>query len=112
MVYVHPSPDGVASSLPPRVVREVTAEALTRPVLTLVCPEPRVLAEVPTSPADVVESYARQADELAAMVEVEITREVARHGDALQRLRVLAAACGEQHVQLDELSHRLRRGAG
>lgn len=51
--------------------------------------------------------YARQADELAAMVESLIRDERERHAKAVRALEVLAAALGEQHGELDELAAQL-----
>lgn len=55
------------------------------------------------SVADLVDTYARMADELAAMVEAENER--AAHAHA-----VISAALGELHTELDELAARVIRG--
>lgn len=70
-------------------------------------------------PAEVVTCYARQVDELAALVEVALTEEDTdyaaqvtalrvRHQRRVTSLRVLAESLGETHGELDELAHQLR----
>lgn len=70
-------------------------------------------------PAEVADCFARQADELAALVESALRKEDddhralvellrVRHQRRVTSLRVLAESLGEAHAQLDELSHQLR----
>ena len=77
-------------------------------------------------PAELADCYARQLDELAALVESALREEVdahralaelvqVRHQRRMTSLRVLAESLGEAHTRLDELAHRLRatlRGSG
>ena len=56
------------------------------------------------SAAELADTYARQVDELAAMVEAEAERAARFHA-------VLAAALGEMHQALDEIQGALRGDA-
>jgi hypothetical protein len=72
------------------VSRESDAAALLAPALSLV---------------DLADTYARQVDELAALIEAEAARSARAHA-------VLAASLAELHGALDELAVRLRRAGG
>lgn len=62
-------------------------------------------AELAESVAGLVGTYARMADELAAMVEAEARRAASAHAG-------LAATLGQLHVELDELAALIARGDG
>lgn len=104
------------------------------PQLRMVLTDDRPLAEVDTAdgavdsagggpagqdPVQVLDCYARQVDELAALVEDALAEEdtdyqaqVAtlrvRHQQRVTSLQVLAESLGETHGALDELAHQLR----
>nr|WP_157529410.1 hypothetical protein [Kibdelosporangium sp. MJ126-NF4]CEL23359.1 hypothetical protein [Kibdelosporangium sp. MJ126-NF4]CTQ96905.1 hypothetical protein [Kibdelosporangium sp. MJ126-NF4] len=61
-------------------------------------------------PDTVARAYARQADELAAIVETLMRDERDRHATTMRTLQTLAASLGEQHGELDELAARLADG--
>lgn len=84
--------------------------------------EPTGVDEGGQGPAEVADCYARQVDELAALVEsalreeddghralVELVR--VRHQRRVTSLRVLAESLGEAYAAFDELAHRLRVSA-
>ncbi|MGH3611383.1 MAG: hypothetical protein ACRDRK_01925 [Pseudonocardia sp.] len=60
-------------------------------------------AEQAETVADLVGTYARMADELAAMVEAEAKRSAAAYAG-------LAATLGQLHTELDELAAQIARG--
>lgn len=66
-----------------------------------------------TTPAEMAALYARQADELAAIVEALLGEERAAGGRprTLTALNLIARALGEQHGELDELAQRLAKEA-
>nr|CTQ94521.1 hypothetical protein [Kibdelosporangium sp. MJ126-NF4] len=61
-------------------------------------------------PDNVAGVYARQADELAAIVETLMSDERRRHARTMRTLQTLAASLGEQHGELDELAAQLAGG--
>lgn len=81
----------------------------TRTPRTVRVLHPEYAITSPSAPSDsaavLADVFARQVDELAAMVDAENRR-------AAAAARVIASSLGELHVALDELAHRLSQQDG